>query len=1209
MDMYHCINHKNSVKLYKYKSKVKDVEKMVIDVIELDLNVVNFEKQYESSRIRRAKEIFKNGDVTVKEVEKLEDEKFKVLAEVNGRYHNHYRVDLVLNKDTVKKYECTCEDYKNGYICKHILATSMEIIQPHQPSTKEGKKKLEDKKQKEREEKRRQYELQKAEEQRLFELELERRRKKYEYEAKYSEALDVLRYFKKINDIKHYDEKLETNINLKRIYEEAKQEKNEKNNMLPNLSTNVKLEPRIELNGTNEMDISFKIGETQMYIMKDIAEFCDAYEKGEMLQYGKNLKFIARKENFDRKSLPMLEFILDYGRMLKYNERMFDRYFYGSMFGIGKSLSVIDDKIDEFLEIVKDEVLTVTTDRVDKQEFTMTDEEIKVEANITRCLEDNNETNGTSGTNEDLAKNDNSKEYELSINIKGYDYIVTNKNIYIFYKSKIYKLDKNKNKNLENLLEIFNANESILIPGDKVEEFSKYVIPEVKDYLNNVQLAEDTAIQGLIVDKLASKMYLDLDEKDNIILELKFCYKDCEFNILDNNYDKYVKEKKIVRDVPKEREVLKRIFEDGFELSNSKKYFTLKNQDDTYEFLSEKITKYMNDFEVLVTDKFKNKKVRFTNISNVSIKLDNGLLELDISKVDIDLNEIKDVLKNYNIKKKYYKLKNGDYINLQQSEGLDFLNELSNNLEIKYDKINKGIIELPANRSIYLEQLLKQNNKINATKNDEFTKLINNVEDKDFSDNIQVEKDFEKILRDYQKTGYKWLKVLEHYKFGGILADDMGLGKTLQVIALIASELKKKKSKPSIVVCPSSLVLNWKAEIEKWCNKGIKVLVIKGDADSRKILINSYEKYNLIITSYDLLKRDVEEYQNKKFKYIIADEAQYIKNFATQNATALKSLEGETKLALTGTPIENSISELWSIFDFIMPGYLYSYNKFKKKFEMPILKDNDEEMLKRLKQLISPFILRRVKSQVLTELPEKNITIMNNEMTTEQEKLYLSYFAQTKKEVVQELRENGFEKSKFKILMLLTRLRQICCHPSLFISNYSGESGKLNQCMDIINEAISSGHKILLFSGYTSMFEIIEEKLKEGNIEYFKLTGTTPVDKRVEMVEQFNNDENIKIFLISLKAGGTGLNLTGADVVIHYDPWWNVSAENQATDRAYRIGQKNSVQVYKLITTNSIEEKINKLQEKKAKISEQLLSTEETFINKLSKEEIMELFE
>ncbi len=434
----------------------------------------------------------------------------------------------------------------------------------------------------------------------------------------------------------------------------------------------------------------------------------------------------------------------------------------------------------------------------------------------------------------------------------------------------------------------------------------------------------------------------------------------------------------------------------------------------------------------------------------------------------------------------------------------------------------------------------------------------------------------------------------------------MGLGKTLQIIALLASEVKNKTT--SIVVCPSTLVLNWKAEIEKWSNS-IKVLIVRGTAEERIKKINNYQNYDLVITSYDLLKRDIDNYNDKYFKYIIADEAQYIKNSLTQNATSLKSLKGEIKFALTGTPIENSVAELWSIFDFIMPGYLYNYNKFKKKFEEPILKLEDKEVLTRLKKLISPFILRRVKKDVLTELPDKNITIMKNEMDEEQQKIYLSYLAQTKKEIAEELNDNSFEKSKFKILMLLTRLRQICCHPSLFLENYKGSSGKLKQCIDLVTDAIESGHKILIFSSYTSMFEIIENELKKLKISYFKLVGDTPVSKRIEMVENFNNNESVKVFLISLKAGGTGLNLTSADIVIHYDPWWNVSSENQATDRAYRIGQKNSVQVYKLITSDSIEEKINKMQERKEKLSKDILSTEETFISKMSKEEILNLFE
>ena len=436
-------------------------------------------------------------------------------------------------------------------------------------------------------------------------------------------------------------------------------------------------------------------------------------------------------------------------------------------------------------------------------------------------------------------------------------------------------------------------------------------------------------------------------------------------------------------------------------------------------------------------------------------------------------------------------------------------------------------------------------------------------------------------------------------------------GKTIQLLAVIQSYIESTSNpKPSIVVCPSSLSLNWKSEIEKFA-PSIKTLVIHGGAEERKNQIENISKYNLIITSYDLLKRDIEIYKNEnyEFKYIIADEAQYIKNNNTQNAKTIKEIKAETRFALTGTPIENALSELWSIFDFIMPGYLYNYKKFKELYEMPIVKENSEWAIKKLKMLIVPFILRRTKKEVLTELPDKTITVLNNEIQDEQLKIYMSYLANARKEVNQEIKSNGFEKSQMKILALLMRLRQICCHPSLFLTNYKGESSKLNQCMELIKDAILSGHKILLFSGYSSMLEIIENELEKENIKYFKLTGQTKVGDRIKLVDEFNNNEEIKIFLISLKAGGTGLNLIGADMVIHYDPWWNLSAENQATDRTYRIGQKKNVQVYKLITKDSIEERIYELQERKASLARSMLSTEQTFINKLSKEDILALFE
>lgn len=421
--------------------------------------------------------------------------------------------------------------------------------------------------------------------------------------------------------------------------------------------------------------------------------------------------------------------------------------------------------------------------------------------------------------------------------------------------------------------------------------------------------------------------------------------------------------------------------------------------------------------------------------------------------------------------------------------------------------------------------------------------------------------------------------------------------------------LGRKGKKASLVVSPSSLTLNWQNEVKKFAQE-LKTLVIRGNLSERKRQIEQIEQYDLVITSYDLLKRDIDLYLEKdySFRYIIADEAQYLKNSNTQNAKAIKKLKADIRYALTGTPIENSLAELWSIFDFIMPGYLFTYKKFKTLYETPIVKEESQEAMEKLRMLIEPFILRRNKKEVLTELPDKTITVLNNEMGEEQRNIYLSYLVQAKQELAEEIELNGYEKSQMQILAALTRLRQICCHPGLFIEGYQEGSSKLEQCMEVVQDAVNSGHKLLLFSGYTSMFEIMEKELKQRNIKYFKLTGSTKVEERVQLVDEFNQNPEIKVFLISLKAGGTGLNLTGADMVIHYDPWWNLSTENQATDRAYRIGQKNNVQVYKLITKNSIEEKIYELQQKKAELVDNMLSTKTSFINKLSKDEIMNLF-
>ncbi len=1154
---------------------------MIIDVIDLEFKTLNFNRRYDSARYRRGNSIYNNGLVKVQKVNKIDEKNYTIEASVEGNYDT-YTTYLEICGNMINKSRCTCEDYYKGNLCKHIIATSMEAIEPHYASTSEGKVKLEAKRKEE--EKKRLEEIKRRQEE---------ERKKYEYQQKYYNGLHMINLYKTGNEFIENSDRLD----VLELYNQTQTMKNVK---LSELSTNVKLEFTLEKYDNETLTITFKIGENRMYVLNSISNLYDAYKNETEIYYGKQLRFIPKRENFSEDSRWLFDYIIEYAEMFKYYDT-FDRYNMSTV--IGKEMYIKGNKIDEFFNMLPDKnVLFHCYEYSGKQGIELcniTEEELKITCNIQK-----EKVKTYNYYYWDVEHEKVSEEYVLRMNISNYLVFYSDKNIYIVYNKKIYK--KDKDINLVRLFDILKNDDYVLIPEDRLNDFTRFVMPKI--HIKADDLPQEIAKEVEVVSELASKILLDVDDKGNIMLELKFCYKDYEFNILENTYQTYVKEHNIVRNMPAETEVIKRIFMDGFELIPGRKQFIMKNTDDIYEFLLHKIEGYMNDFEVLATDKFKNKQIRQPKISNIGIKIDNGLLELDISKINIDISEIKDILKNYTIKKKYYKLKSGDFLNLTNNEDLNLLEEMSETLDIDYSKVTNGVINLPINRSLYLEKLIDSKKQINVSKNEKFTELIDRIGNSEISNDIEIDKEFEEKLRDYQKVGYRWLKTLEKYKFGGILADDMGLGKTLQIIALLNTELKLKNKVTSIVVCPSTLVLNWKAEVEKWCDS-IKVLIINGTAEERNKKLNTYQEYDLIITSYDLLKRDVENYEDKDFKYIIADEAQYIKNSLTQNATSLKSLKGEVKFALTGTPIENSIAELWSIFDFIMPGYLYNYNKFKKKFEEPILKYEDKEALNRLKKLISPFVLRRVKKDVLTELPEKNITVMKNEMEKEQEKIYLSYLAQTRKEVAEELNDNSFEKSKFKILMLLTRLRQICCHPSLFIKNYDGGSGKLKQCLDLIVDAIESDHKILLFSSYTSMFEIIEDELNKLDIKYFKLVGNTPVSKRIEMVDEFNNSELVKVFLISLKAGGTGLNLTSADVVIHYDPWWNVSSENQATDRAYRIGQKNSVQVYKLITNNSIEEKINKMQERKEKLSKDVLSTEETFINKMSKEDILDLFE
>ena len=383
----------------------------------------------------------------------------------------------------------------------------------------------------------------------------------------------------------------------------------------------------------------------------------------------------------------------------------------------------------------------------------------------------------------------------------------------------------------------------------------------------------------------------------------------------------------------------------------------------------------------------------------------------------------------------------------------------------------------------------------------------------------------------------------------------------------------------------------------------LKVRTINGTAQEREELLNAASEGEILVTSYDLLKRDIAFYEEKEFRFQIIDEAQYIKNASTQSAKAVKSVNARTRFALTGTPIENRLSELWSIFDFLMPGFLFSYQRFKKEYELPIVRDQDEACLKGLHRMIGPFIMRRLKKDVLKELPDKLENVIYSGFEKEQKDLYTANAWQVRQQLEQ-AGDGGSD--RIQILAQLTKLRQICCDPHLCYSNYNGSSAKLETCIDLIRNGVEGGHKILLFSQFTSMLEIIEKRLKKEGMAYYILTGATPKEERLHMVNSFK-DDGVPVFLISLKAGGTGLNLTAADVVIHYDPWWNVAAQNQATDRTHRIGQEKQVTVFKLITKGTIEENILKLQESKKNLAEQIITEGTVSLGSLTKDDLIGL--
>ena len=576
---------------------------------------------------------------------------------------------------------------------------------------------------------------------------------------------------------------------------------------------------------------------------------------------------------------------------------------------------------------------------------------------------------------------------------------------------------------------------------------------------------------------------------------------------------------------------------------------------------------------------------------NPNITLDisqsrNGYMSMKLDIDGVDSNEYREIFSSYKNNNRLYRMKNGAYLDLKDKD-IEQAFKLIDILNIYNDFDN---MKIPNNKAIYLEKLIEDED-LSFVNGSKYVSNVVKKFDKVKSKNYEVPKDLNATLRDYQVSGFEFFKTLSDYQFGGILADEMGLGKTIQTIAFLLSN----KDKKSIVITPTALIYNWKNELEKFAPT-LKVGLLHAAKSEREKILDNIDNYDVILTTYTTYKNDIDKYKNINFDYCIIDEAQNIKNPDAIITKAIKNVNAKVKFALTGTPIENNLMELWSIFDFIMPGYLYNKSKFKSIFI-----NNDKNIIE-LKNLIKPFILRRTKKEVITELPDKIEQKIIIDLEKEHKRAYKGYVNL----ITRKIKENN--QDNITVFSYLTKLRQLCLSPELMVKNYQGKNSKLDVLINIIND--SSDEKILVFSQFTKVLEVIGKRLNEENISYSYLDGKTSAKDRVKLVEEFNTNNN-KVFLISLKAGGTGLNLTSANIVVHFDPWWNPAVEDQASDRAHRIGQKNVVNVIKLIAKGTAEERVINLQETKKELIEDVINgnlDNSSTLKNLSKDDIIDLF-
>ncbi len=997
------------------------------------------------------------------------------------------------------------------------------------------------------------------------------------------------------------------------------------------------LKPRlVKKDGT--LTASFKVGTGRLFVIKQLDEFCANVRNCATATYGSNTQINHRRSNFTLESQKWLSFI---ERIVQeeeeFGQRMEDaansRYYYPRSVRVGSSLNLFGWRLDEFYnEIGNGDVEYEDRDAqpVVKTRLYQGEGNPRIQMNISEYKEKGDQTSsrqkarGLSQSGTAQIQASSAEFHGIRVRGKLPELSFGMNCAYYVSDDRLCRSEEGYRDRIGSLVSMSGEDGafSMLIGRNNMSEFYYQVLPAMQDIL---EVKEDNPdrIHAFLPPQVNFVFYLDADEND-AFCESYARYEDKSFSITDWLDESRKTDVETYRDYTAEQEVLYRLLGWLPQVNLKRRELSCgQDEDRIYRLMSDGVEELLSLGEVQCTDRFRSRR-KFKRVKvSVGASVSSGLLDLDIITEDVPPEELLDLLGSYRAKKSYYRLKDGSYVDLND-QSLELLAELMDSMHVKPREFVQGKMHLPLYRTLYLNKMLEENESVYSDRDSRFREMVKGfktINDADFD----VPESLSKIMRPYQKDGYKWLRTLEAWQFGGILADDMGLGKTLQIIALLLSAKERREASvssamelpvaaavnpeicgTSLVVAPASLVFNWGEEFVRFA-PSLKILLVTGTQEERQAKIAGYRDYDVLVTSYDLLKRDIHHYEGLEFAYEVIDEAQYIKNHTTAAAKAVKVVKSRYRFALTGTPIENRLSELWSIFDYLMPGFLYPYDTFKREIETQIVKYQDEQAMKRLQKMTGPFILRRLKGDVLKDLPDKLEEVRYVRLAGEQQKLYDGQVLHMR-EVVSAQDAEDFNKNKLAILAELMRLRQICCNPSLCFDSYQGESAKTEACLELIQSAIDGGHRMLLFSQFTSMLEILQKRLDQEKIAYYTITGATPKKTRLELVNEFNSGE-VPVFLISLKAGGVGLNLTGADVVIHYDPWWNVAAQNQATDRAHRIGQTKKVIVFKLIAKGSIEEKILKLQEDKRELADQVISGETGQLSGMTREELLGLLE